>query len=278
MKEWKKWVMIAVLTLIFAVASYWFVTTNPFKFSLQDVRDVLKQVFVYSFAAGVAIFGYWWTQREQDRRHDDQLYEARWNKTLDIQLEALDKLSNKRLALYSELKKVSKLYLFQFITDDEFRHLKLYDFEEQINWQSNHTSFYLSHDDFYLMDITFEMTVTIDELESYCNQVLPLPKDASVELKELVALSIRQHFNKILRLSLVLEWEISCLIEGKVLDRYDLDLDDDNQWDKHNDTETYLEWKERVYKQQRKFVGLTNTNVILNERYFAECDINEDKS
>lgn len=33
-------------------------TTNPFKFSLQDVRDVLKQVFVYSFAAGVAIFGY----------------------------------------------------------------------------------------------------------------------------------------------------------------------------------------------------------------------------
>ena len=164
MKEWKKWVTIAVL--IFSVASYWLVTTNPLKFSLQDFRDVLKQVFVYSFAAGVAIFGYWWTQREQDRRHDDQLYEARWNKTLDIQLKALEKLSSKRLALYSELRKVSKLYLFQFITDDEFRDLKLYDFEEQISWQSNHTSFYLSHDDFYLLGITFEMTVAIDELES----------------------------------------------------------------------------------------------------------------
>lgn len=238
-----------------------------------------KCLFIYSFAAGVAIFGYWWTQREQGRRHDDQLYEARWNKTLDLQLEALDKLSSKRLELYSELRKVSKLYLFQFITDDEFRDLKLYDFEEQISWQSNHTSFYLHHDDSYLMDIIFEMTVTIGELESYCNQVVPLPKDASVELEELVALSIRQHFNKILRLSFVLDWEIGCLIEGKVLDRYDLDLDDDNQWDKHDDTETYLEWKERVYKQQRKLVGLTNTNVILNEINFAECnDGSEDKS
>ncbi|RSD31750.1 hypothetical protein [Vibrio pectenicida] len=278
MKEWKEWVTIAVLILIFAMASYWFATTNPLKFSLQDVRDVLRQVFVYSFAAGVAIFGYWWTQREQDRRHDDQLYEARWNKTLDIQFEALEKLSSKRLALYSELRKVSKLYLFQFITDDEFRDLKLYDFEEQISWQSNHTSFYLSHDDFYLMDITFEMTAAIDELESYCNQVLPLPKDASIELEELVALSIRQHFNKILSLSLVLDWEIGCLIKGKVLDRYDLDLDDDNQWDKQDDTETYLQWKERVYKQQRKYVGLTNTNVILNERNFTECDSSEDKA
>lgn len=79
-------------------------------------------------------------------------------------------------------------------------------------------------------------------------------------------------------LSLVLDWEIGCLTEGKVLDRYDLDLDDDNQWDKQDDTETYLEWKERVYKQQRKFVGLTNTNLILNERDFTECDSSEDKA
>lgn len=278
MKEWKKWVTIAVLILIFSMASYWFVTTNPFKFSLQDVRDVLKQVFVYSFTAVVAIFGYWWTQREQDKRHDDQLYEARWNKTLDIQLEALEKLSSDRVELYSEVRKASTLDLYQFITDYEFRDLKQYDFAKQIRWQSNHTSFYLSHDDFYLMDITFEMTVAIDELESYCNQVLPLPKDASIELEELVALSIRRYFNKILSLSLVLDWEIGCLIEGKVLDRYDLDVDDENQWGKHDNTESYLEWKEQAYKQQRKLVGLTNTNVILNERTYAECSSCEGSS
>ncbi|HHY0605834.1 hypothetical protein R8N45_16055 [Vibrio sp. 1403] len=277
MKEWKKWLKVAVVILTCVLASHWFVTTNPFKFSLQDVRDVLKQVFVYSFAAGVAIFGYWWTQREQDRRHDDQLYEARWNKTLDIQLEALEKLSSERVELYGELRQVSKLYLYQFIKDDEFRDLKQYDFEKQISWQSNHTSFYLSHDDFYLMDIIFEMRVAIDELESYCDQVLPLPKDASEKLVELVALSIRQHFNKLLRLSLVLDWEIGCLIEGKARDRYGLDLDDDNQWDKYDDTETYLEWKEQVYKQQRELIGLTNTNVILNERDYAERDSREDK-
>ncbi len=60
-------------------------------------------------------------------------------------------------------------------------------------------------------------------------------------------------------------------------DRYDLDLDDDNQWDKYDDTETYLEWKEQVYKQQRELIGLTNTNVILNERDYAERDSREDK-
>ncbi|MEZ9260222.1 hypothetical protein AB4125_21915 [Vibrio splendidus] len=278
MKEWKKWVTIAVLILIFSMASYWFVTTNPFKFSLQDVRDVLKQVFVYSFTVVVAIFGYWWTQREQDKRHDDQLYEARWNRTLDIQLEALEKLSSDRVELYSEVRKASTLDLYQFITDYEFRDLKQYDFAKQIRWQSNHTSFYLSHDDFYLMDITFEMTVAIDELESYCNQVLPLPKDVNIELEELVALSIRRYFNKILSLSLVLDWEIGCLIEGKVLDRYDLDVDDENQWGKHDNTESYLEWKEQAYKQQRKLVGLTNTNVILNERTYAECSSCEGSS
>ncbi|MCF7353126.1 hypothetical protein [Vibrio sp. CK2-1] len=270
MKKWKKWATIAVLILIFSVASYWFITINPFKFSLQDVRDVLKQVFVYSFAAIVAIFGYWWTQREQDRRHDDQLYEARWNKTLDRQLEALDKLSSKRVELYSELRKVSKLDLYQFITDNEFRLLKQYDFEKQIRWQLNHTSFYLSHDDFYLIDIILEMTVAIDELESYCNQVLPLSKDASIALEDLVALSVSQHFNKILKLSLILDWEVGCLIEGKVLDRYYLGVDDDNQWDKHDNTEAYLEWKVQEYKKQRELVGLTNTNVILNERSYAK--------
>lgn len=58
MKEWTKWLKVAVVILTCVLASHWFFTTNPFKFSLQDVRDVLKQVFVYSFAAGVAIFGY----------------------------------------------------------------------------------------------------------------------------------------------------------------------------------------------------------------------------
>ncbi|MBE3853309.1 hypothetical protein HJ177_20655 [Vibrio parahaemolyticus] len=267
-----KWLLILLIFGLTVLLIYWFIKVNPLKLSVKDVREVFKQVFVYSFAACVAVFGYWWTQRQQNYRHDDELYEARWNKTLDLQLEALDKLSKMCTELRIDILRMSKWHIYQFVHDDVYMADNLRGIEGSILKMMSHTFFYLEDDDFYLIEVMTEITGSINDLEGYIDQVLPLPQDIESDVEVLITRAINGHFNKINRLSLLLDWEIGMLKRGKVTERYDLKEDDDNQWNSHpdSDSDSYNKWKFREYKSERTFLGLSHTNVILNQREVEE--------
>lgn len=264
----KKFLIVGALIatlLLLVFLSYWFVETNPLKFTREDVRDVMKQVFIYSFAGSVAIFGYWWTQKKQHEIHDEQLREARWNQTLDIQLKALQDLVTMRSELHSKLFKTSKWDLFWYVNDSEFRYKVDSQLEADLQKIADHISFYFSGDEFYLSNTQLELSYALLELGDYVEQVLPLPEDCPDSLEHEVAWAIKKHFNKALNLCLLIEWELWVIKHGEVLERHDIALRFGENKGSYLIDEEYMEWKLKEFLEERKMAGLTSTYYEMNK-------------
>lgn len=212
------------------------------------MRELSKQLFLYSFTAGVAILGYWWNQREQNKRHDDQLYEARWNKTLDQLLEALREQSKMRL-------KFTKIFRDIPLEDT---HLYVQSMLDELNEQIEHAFFYLNNDDFRVVEILQEMCDTTLCLYNNLSQFLPLPEDEqdNIELKIALDYVLHAYGKRLLNLSCLLDWEIGRLILGKMIERYDLNYDDEDQFESHCSHEEYEEYRAREYAKTRADLGL----------------------
>ncbi|MGC9460227.1 hypothetical protein [Vibrio genomosp. F10] len=268
MKKYLKWLVVVLIAIVLIMFCYWFIKTNQFEFNKQDVRDVLKQIFVYSFAAGVAVCGYWWTQERQQERHDDQLFEARWNQALDIQLSALEKLVKMRSEIYIALMRLARQDSYKLIVDEDFREQVIIDIDDSFQRMSDHINFYLNSDDYYLSNTMLEMRITLTELECYIEQVLPLPDKPEEHLEHSVYLAVRSHLLKVIKLAQLMDWEIWTIKEGKILERYDVSQDDDSQWDKHEPEEEYMRWKLKEFKKERRSLGLTTTYVVLNKEIY----------
>lgn len=243
-----KWALIVITMLLVGWVAHWFVTDNPLEYTLQDVRELSKQLFLYSFTAAVAILGYWWNQREQNKRHDDQLYEARWNKTLDQQLEALREQSKMRIKFKKTFRDIPL----------EDTYLYVQRMLDELEEQTDHAMFYLNNDDYYIVDILIEMTSTIMCLNERLPQYLPIPgsEQGNIELNTAVVLMLHSYSVRLWNQSYLLDWEIGRLINGKMIERYDLNYGDEDQFEGHCSVEEYEKHRAEEYAKTRADLNL----------------------
>lgn len=248
-RTYLKWVLVVIAMLLVGWIAHWFVTENPLEYTLQDVREFAKQLFLYSFTAVVAILGYWWNQREQNKRHDDQLYEARWNKTLDQQLEALREQSQMRIKFKKTFRDIPL----------ENTYLYVQRMLDELEEQTDHAMFYLNNDDYYIVDILIEMTTTIMCLFERLPQYLPIPdsEHGNIELNTAVALMLHSYSVRLSNQSCLLEWEIGRLINGKMIERYDLNYGDEGQFEGHFSVEEYETHRAEEYAKTRADLNLS---------------------
>ncbi|MEZ9328573.1 hypothetical protein AB4152_05860 [Vibrio breoganii] len=255
-----KLLLISSICLVVGSVVYLLVDGNPLEFSVEDSRQFLIQVVLYSTTAMVAIFGYWWTQREQDKRHDDKLYEARWNKTLDVHLEALRELSDMRVELSIKLKDTATWKLSDFVNNRKYMADTMSEVSASLDRLSNHCFFYFDKDKYYLCDSVNRLQWSFSDLESYTDQVLPVPEGGAVE--NAVAMAIRKHIFKVYKHCQMIDWEIGILLIGDTLERYDVESEQEvnnSLRDPYTSTEEYKEWKQKEYDETMKVYGLTDT-------------------
>ncbi|EJE8518661.1 hypothetical protein [Vibrio parahaemolyticus] len=247
-RTYLKWALIVIAMLLVGWIAHWFVTENPLEYTLQDVREFSKQLFLYSFTAAVAILGYWWNQREQNKRHDDQLYEARWNKTLDQQLEALREQSKMRIKFKKTFRDIPL----------ENTYLYVQRMLDELEEQTDHAMFYLNNDDYYIVDILIEMTSTIMCLNERLPQYLPIPdsEQGNIELNTAVVLMLHSYSVRLSNQSCLLDWEIGRLINGKMIERYDLNYGDEGQFGGHCSVEEYDKYRAEEYAKTRADLNL----------------------
>lgn len=252
MLEFIKNYILQIVAFLLATLIAYMLFVNPLEFTRDEIRDFSLKAMLYSLTAIVAILGYWWTQVKQQARHDDSLFEERWNKTLDLKKDALVEMCQTRANLDRILTNNIRYHIDQLIDDtDHFNNVAM-ELRQNSNKISDMAMMFLAdNDDEEVSTKVLDFSIKLLDMESCLEKWMPIPSDnisARLAIKHLIVTHMRG-------MSVTvddLKWEIQCEAYGLVIQRYDINRDDDEQLNDYGSNEEYLEWKKEAIKERKR--------------------------
>ncbi|CAH6803889.1 hypothetical protein [Vibrio crassostreae] len=250
----KDYILQIVVFLMVCLIAYMLIA-NPLGFSDIEIREFALKAMLYSITAIVAVLGYWWTQIKQDERHNDNLFEERWNKTLDIKKDALVEMCQIRANIERILANNIRYYIFKFIEDHDYRNDVAMELRQHCDKILDMAEMFLSDNEneevsTKALDINFKLL----DMEDCLSRWLPIPND-DIEAEAAIADLAAAHLKAIIAVVYELRWEIQCEAHGLVIQRYDINRDDDEQFDGYLSKEEYIGWKKRAEKERKMIVA-----------------------
>ncbi|CAK3754323.1 conserved hypothetical protein [Vibrio crassostreae] len=250
----KDYILQIVVFLMVCLIAYMLIA-NPLGFTDIEIREFALKAMLYSITAIVAVLGYWWTQIKQDERHNDNLFEERWNKTLDIKKDALVEMCQIRANIERILANNIRYYIFKFIEDHDYRNDVAMELRQHCNKIMDMAEMFLSdNENEEVSTKALDINLKILDMEDCLSRWLPIPND-DIEAEAAIADLAAAHLKAIIAVVCELRWEIQCEAHGLVIQRYDINRDDDEQFDGYLSKEEYIDWKKGAEKERKMIVA-----------------------
>ncbi|CAH6822755.1 conserved hypothetical protein [Vibrio chagasii] len=252
MLEFIKNYILLIVAFVLAILIGYMIFANPLEFSKNEIREFSLKAMLYSLTAIVAILGYWWTQVKQQERHDDSLYEERWNKTLDIKKDALVEMCQLRANMSGIITNTTRYHLDEFIEQEGYFNNVVKELRQNGEKITDlGAMFLMDNEDEEVTIKALEFNLKLLDMESCLDQWLPIPND-NVDAERAIRHLVVTHLRSLSYIVDDLRWEIHCEAQGIVIQRYDINRDDDEQLSGYVSNEEYLDWKKEEDKERMR--------------------------